>query len=172
MENWERPEEREGAYKKRKKIPTAGLNRRDQVTATKSWPSSLRKERNRGRLPGGSTYWVEYTQIAPSDHRSTKSADGRVATGAAWLKGRNSQGEREEQNILTGKEKKKNILDTHRPSHGRLMCYHEVPPLRESKPRRTFFTNSARKSLHRPSTHQERLFVKGLLKVFGVEMSL
>jgi hypothetical protein len=35
------------------------------------------------------------------------------------LKGRNSQGEREEQNILTGKEKKKNILDTHRPSHGR-----------------------------------------------------
>jgi hypothetical protein len=42
-----------------------------------------------------------------------------VATGAAWLKGRNSQGEREVQNILTGKEKKKNILDTHRPSHGR-----------------------------------------------------
>ena len=44
---------------------------------------------------------------------------GRVATEAAWLKGRNSHGEREEQNILTGKEKKKNILDTHRPSHGR-----------------------------------------------------
>src|SRR5438105_14330981 len=28
----------------RKKIQTAELNRRDQVTAAKSWPSSLRKE--------------------------------------------------------------------------------------------------------------------------------
>jgi hypothetical protein len=37
----------------------------------------------------------------------TKSADGRAATGAAWLKGRNSQGEREKQNILTRKGKKK-----------------------------------------------------------------
>jgi hypothetical protein len=34
------------------------------------------------------------------------SADGRVATGAAWLKGRDSQREREEQSILTRKEKK------------------------------------------------------------------
>ncbi len=32
------------------------LNRRDQVTAAKSWPSSLRKEGNRGRLSGSSTY--------------------------------------------------------------------------------------------------------------------
>jgi hypothetical protein len=48
-----------------------------------------------------------------------------VATAAAWLKGRDSQREREEQNILTRKEKKerkkrkKNILDTHRRPHGR-----------------------------------------------------
>jgi hypothetical protein len=42
-----------------------------------------------------------------------------MATGAAWLKGRNSRGEREKQNIHTRKKKRKNILDTHRPSHGR-----------------------------------------------------
>jgi hypothetical protein len=42
-----------------------------------------------------------------------------VATGAAWLKGRNSQEERKK-NILTRNEKrKKNILDSYRPSHGR-----------------------------------------------------
>src|SRR6266550_5961058 len=49
---------------------------------------------------------IEYTQLAPSDNRSTKSADGRVATGAAWLKGRNSQGGREEQKHPSKKEKK------------------------------------------------------------------
>jgi hypothetical protein len=42
-------------------------------------------------------------------------------TGAAWLKGRNSQGGREEQNILTRKKEKKqkSTLDSYRPSHGR-----------------------------------------------------
>jgi hypothetical protein len=30
--------------------------------------------------------------------------------------------EEKNKNILTGKEKKKNILDTHRPSHGRGFC--------------------------------------------------
>ena len=43
-------------------------------------------------------------------HRATiaqqKSADGRVATGAAWLKGRNSQGGREEQKHPYKKRKK------------------------------------------------------------------
>src|SRR6266478_599303 len=48
-ENWERQEERKGAYKKRKKIPTAELNRRDQVTATNSWPNFPSREGNRGR---------------------------------------------------------------------------------------------------------------------------
>jgi hypothetical protein len=105
VENLERQKESKGAYKK-EKIQTAELNRRDQVTAAKSWPSSLRKEGNRGRLSGSSTYWIKYTHLAPSDNRSTKGADGRVATGAAWLKGRDSQREREEQNILTRKEKK------------------------------------------------------------------
>jgi hypothetical protein len=51
MENWERQEERKGAKKeegkKRDGIQTAELHRRDQVTATKSWPSSLRKREQR-----------------------------------------------------------------------------------------------------------------------------
>jgi hypothetical protein len=42
--------------KKREGIRTTELNRRDQVTATNSWPSSLRKEGNRGRLSDSSTY--------------------------------------------------------------------------------------------------------------------
>jgi hypothetical protein len=41
------------------------------------------------------------TQLAPSDNPSTKSADGRVATEAAWLNGNNL--EKEE----TKKKKKK-----------------------------------------------------------------
>jgi hypothetical protein len=44
-------------------------------------------------LPGSSTYCIEYTQLAPSDNRSTKSADGRVATEAAWLNGNNQEKE-------------------------------------------------------------------------------
>ncbi len=40
----------------------------------------------------------------------TKSADGRVATGAAWLKGKTSYKE---------KTKDKTVLDTNGPSHGR-----------------------------------------------------
>src|SRR5580658_1708933 len=58
----------------------------------------------------------------PCDNRSTKSADGRVATGAAWLKGRNSQEERQKErktSLQEKKKRKKNMIDTHRPSHGR-----------------------------------------------------
>src|SRR3984893_15388732 len=51
MENWERQEERKGAKKEEGKksegIQTAELDRRDQVTATESWPSSLRKREQR-----------------------------------------------------------------------------------------------------------------------------
>jgi hypothetical protein len=48
-------------------------------------------------------------------HRSTKSADGRVATEAARLKGNNL----EKEEIEKRKEKMKKEVDTHRPSHGR-----------------------------------------------------
>jgi hypothetical protein len=49
-------------------------------------------------------------------------------TGAAWLKGRNSQGGREEQNILTRKKEKKqkSTLDSYRPSHGRSLVRSEA----------------------------------------------
>jgi hypothetical protein len=54
-----------------------------------------------------------------------------MATEAAWLKGRNSQGGREEQKHPyrkeRKKERKKNILDTHRPSHGRTLLYPSTP---------------------------------------------
>jgi hypothetical protein len=43
---------------------------------------------------GSSTYWIEYTQLAPSENRSPKSADGRVATEAAWLNGNNLENEK------------------------------------------------------------------------------
>jgi hypothetical protein len=47
-------------------------------------------------------------QLAPSEKQSlTKSADGRMATEAARLKQKTSD------------KKKKNQLDTNRPSHGR-----------------------------------------------------
>ena len=42
-----------------------------------------------------------------------------MATGAAWLKGRNSQGGREEQKHAYRKKKRKNTLDSYRTSHGR-----------------------------------------------------
>jgi hypothetical protein len=48
-----------GAKEKGKKengIQTAELDRRDQVTATKSWPNFPSKEESRGRLSGSSAY--------------------------------------------------------------------------------------------------------------------
>jgi hypothetical protein len=41
-----------------------------------------------------------------------------MATGAAWLKAGTHRIEKKKKNILT-RRKKKNVLDTHRPSHGR-----------------------------------------------------
>jgi hypothetical protein len=93
----------EGA-KKKGGIQTAELDRRDQVTATKSWPNFPSREGNRGRLSGSSTYCIKYTHLAPSDNRSTKSADGRVATEAAWLNGDNLKKE-------TTKKRKKQRKD-------------------------------------------------------------
>jgi hypothetical protein len=34
---------------------------------------------------------MKNTQLAPSENRSNKSADGRVATEAAWLNGKNEK---------------------------------------------------------------------------------
>ena len=49
---------------------------------------------------------TSYTQLAPSDNRSTKSADGRVATEAAWLNGNNL--EKEERRNEEEERKKEN----------------------------------------------------------------
>ena len=99
-----------GAKEKSKRdgIQTAELNRRDQVTATNSWPSFLRK--------GGTE--VDYQVAAPTEsstpnlHRATI-AQQRVRM-EGWRqerlgsKGRNSQGGKEEErkNILTRKKEK------------------------------------------------------------------
>jgi hypothetical protein len=122
VENWERPEKRKkekGAYKKE----TAELNRRDQVTAPNSWPSF-------GRKTGAK---VDYQVAAPTVlgtptmHRA-KIAQPRVrmegwrqrrpGSNAKESTGRKREQKTERKNILIRK-KKKNILDTHRPSHGR-----------------------------------------------------
>jgi hypothetical protein len=121
--NWERQQERKRAYKKKKRdgIQTAELNRRDQVTAPNSWPSF-------GRKTGAK---VDYQVAAPTVwgtptmHRATIAQQRvrmegwrqrRPGSNAKESTGRKEKTERK--NTLTRK-KKKNILDTHRPSHGR-----------------------------------------------------
>jgi hypothetical protein len=51
-----RQKKEQGKKEERDGIQTAELDRRDQVTATKSWPNFPSREGNRGRLPGGSAY--------------------------------------------------------------------------------------------------------------------
>jgi hypothetical protein len=88
VENWERQEERKRSKeKKRDGIQAAERDRRDQVTATNSWPNFPTRDGSK----------VDYQIAAPTEsrtpnlhratNRSTKSADGRVATEAAWLNG-------------------------------------------------------------------------------------
>jgi len=48
--------ERRKEGKKRGGMQTAELDRRDQVTATNSWPNFPSREGKRGRLSGSSTY--------------------------------------------------------------------------------------------------------------------
>ena len=117
METGKRRKTKKGAKEKGRKrdgIQTAELDRRDQVTATKSWPSFLRKGGTEVDYQVAAPTESEYTQLAPSDNRSTKSADGRVVTEAAWLNGNHLEKETKKK-----KEKMKERLDTHRPSHGR-----------------------------------------------------
>src|ERR1700722_9556918 len=73
---------------------------------------------------------VDYQVAAPAEMRTPnwhraiiaqpKSADGRMATEAAWLKGEKAPG-----------RKKQNQLDTNRPSHGRT---HDAERRRRSSP--------------------------------------
>jgi hypothetical protein len=113
--------EKEHTRKKRDGIRTAELNRRDQVTAAKSWPSF-------GRKTGAK---VDYQVAAPTVLGTPTMHRAKIAQPRVRMEGwrqrrpgsnaRESTGRKEKterKNILTRK-KKKNILDTHRPSHGR-----------------------------------------------------
>jgi hypothetical protein len=70
VENWTRQEERKRSKKRKKRgdgIQTAELDRRDQVTAAKSWPSSLRK----GGTEVDNQVAVATESSIPNLHRAT-----------------------------------------------------------------------------------------------------
>src|ERR1700676_4922041 len=90
-----RTKEKEHTRKKRDGIRTTELNRRDQVTAAKSWPSFHRKT--------GAE--VDNQVAAPTENRSTKSADGRMATEAAWLECKEFTGRKEKTERAKEREK-------------------------------------------------------------------
>jgi hypothetical protein len=109
-----RQEERKGAYKKgKKKIRTAELNRRNQVTAPNSWPSFRRKTGAK----------VDYQVAAPTEtsiptmHRATI-AQQRVRM-EGWRQerlGSRAGTHREEErskNILTGTKNKRKKEQKH-----------------------------------------------------------
>jgi hypothetical protein len=112
----DRKKEKEHTRKERKKkIQTAELNRRDQVTAPNSWPSFRRKTGAK----------VDYQVAAPTVlgtptmHRA-KIAQQRVRM-EGWRQRRPGSNAR---NPLEGKskQKEKNTLDSYRPSHGRRLA--------------------------------------------------
>ena len=112
---------KEHTRKKRDGVRTDELNRRDQVTATKSWPSFLRKKGTE----------VDYQVAAPNESSTPKLHRATIAQQRVRMEGWRQERlgsragthreEEKNKNILTEKEKKKNILDTHRPSHGRTL---------------------------------------------------
>ncbi len=126
MEDWERQEERTRSRKKKKErwYPNSRARPPRSGDCDKSWTSFLRK--------GGTE--VAYQVAAPTEsstpnlHRATI-AQQRVRM-EGWRQerlGSRAGTHREEEknkNILTGRKKegkKENILDTHRPSHGRTL---------------------------------------------------
>jgi hypothetical protein len=113
--------EKEHTRKKRDGIQTAELNRRDQVTAPNSWPSFGRKTGAKVDYQvAAPTVWgtptMHRAKIAQPRVRMEGWRQRRPGSNAKESTGRKEKTERK--NILT-KKKKKNILDTHRPSHGR-----------------------------------------------------
>ena len=108
---------KEHTRKKRDGIQTAELNRRDQVTATNSWPSFHRKTGAK----------VDNQVAAPTESSTPNLHRATIAQQRVRMEGWRQErlGSRQE---LTGRKrrtkrslqerKKKNILDTHRPSHG------------------------------------------------------
>jgi hypothetical protein len=116
-----RQEERKGAYKKRKKkIQTTELNRRDQVTAAKSWPNFHPKTGAK----------VDYQVAAPTELGTPTMHRGKIAHKRVRMEGwrqrrlgsnaRNPREGKRKQKEQT--EKEKNALDSYRPSHGRTLA--------------------------------------------------
>src|SRR6267154_2103831 len=120
VENWERKEERKRAYEKKER---GYPNRRAQPPRSGDCAQVL------AQFPSKGGTEVDYQVAAPTEsstpnlHRATI-AQQRVRM-EGWRQERlgsraGTHKEKEKnKNILTGKEKRKNILDTHRPSHGR-----------------------------------------------------
>jgi len=111
-----RKKEKEHTRKKRDGIRTTELNRRDQVTAAKSWPSFHRKTGaevdNQVAAP---------TELGtPTMHRA-KIAQPRVRM-EGWRQrrpGSNARNSQEGKRKQKEQKKEKNPLDSYRPSHGR-----------------------------------------------------
>ena len=112
MENWERQEDRKRSKgkkeRKRDGIQTAELDGRDQVTATNSWPSFLRK---------GETE-VDYQVAAPTVSSTPTLHRATIAQQRVRMEGWRQRRLGSNAKPLI-ERKKKNRLDTHRPSHGR-----------------------------------------------------
>jgi len=114
----DRKKEKEHTRKERKKkIQTTELNRRDQVTAAKSWPNFHRKTGAK----------VDNQVAAPTELGTPTMHRAKIAQPRVRMEGWRQRrlGSKQE---LTGwkrrrktciQERKKNTLDTNRPSHGR-----------------------------------------------------
>ncbi len=79
---------RKAPWRRRLKRKSRAQLRRVQVTATKSWPSSRRRDGSQGLIYQVAAPAEMRTPNLPAERksRSTKSADGRMATEAARLK--------------------------------------------------------------------------------------
>jgi hypothetical protein len=105
----DRKKEKEHTRKKRDRIRTAELNRRDQVTATGPGPVSFERGNE-----------VDYQVAAPNESSTPKLHRAKIAQQRVRMEGwrqerlgsrAGTHREKEKnKNILTGKEKKKNIL--------------------------------------------------------------
>src|ERR1700694_2836056 len=108
----DRKKEKEHTRKKRDGIRTTELNRRDQVTAAKSWPRFHRKTGAEVDNQVAAT-----TELGtPTMHRA-KIAQPRVRM-EGWRQRRPGSNARNPQQGKS-KQKEQNTLDSYRPSHGR-----------------------------------------------------
>ena len=122
MENWERQEERKRSKERRKAerwYPNSRARPPRSGDCDSAWTRSLRK----GGIEVDNQVAAPTESSTPNLHRATI-AQQRVRM-EGWRQRRlgsraGTHREKEKnKNILTGKKKRKNLLDTRRPSHGR-----------------------------------------------------